>query len=250
MTVFALTALSVETSTKRFAPNSTATSATVRVTSALLRTASSGLASMSGTCLYAAAWKTTAGRYFSKTWRIFVALPASASTAAVAWKSRSSTSSRSISKRPGSPLSTSTSRVGPMRAIWRQSSEPIEPPAPVTSTTSPERYPAIEARSASTGSRPRRSSTSTGRIWPARLRSPVMRSWSAGSVLTGTFSTRATSTMRSRTSPEADGMAMSSSSGRRSRTSSRSSAVVPRTRTPWRRRFFLRGSSSTSPIGV
>ena len=32
--------------------------------------------------MYAAAWKTTAGRYFSKTWRIFVALPASASTAA------------------------------------------------------------------------------------------------------------------------------------------------------------------------
>jgi hypothetical protein len=27
---------------------------------------------MSGTCLYAAAWNTTAGRYFSKTWRIFV----------------------------------------------------------------------------------------------------------------------------------------------------------------------------------
>ena len=39
----------------------------------------------------------------------------------------------------GSPLSTSTSRVGAMRAIWRQSSEPIEPPAPVTSTTSPAR---------------------------------------------------------------------------------------------------------------
>ena len=33
MTVFAFTALSVETSTKRFAPNSTAMSATVRVTS-------------------------------------------------------------------------------------------------------------------------------------------------------------------------------------------------------------------------
>jgi len=38
-----------------FAPNSTAMSATVRVTSALFRTASSGLASISGTCLYAAA---------------------------------------------------------------------------------------------------------------------------------------------------------------------------------------------------
>ena len=29
-----------------------------------------------------------------------------------------------------------TSRRGPTRAIWRQSSEPIDPPAPVTSTTS------------------------------------------------------------------------------------------------------------------
>ena len=28
---------------------------------------------------------------------------------------------------------------GPTRAIWRQSSPPIEPPAPVTSTTSPAR---------------------------------------------------------------------------------------------------------------
>ncbi len=31
-----------------------------------------------------------------------------------------------------------------MRAIWRQSSEPIEPPAPVTSTVSSARYEAIE----------------------------------------------------------------------------------------------------------
>ena len=63
-------------------------------------------------------------------------------------------------------------------------------------------------------------------------------------------SSRATSTIRSRTSPDADGIAMRSSSGRRSRRSSRSSAVVPRTRIPWSRRFFFRGSSSTSPIGV
>ena len=139
MTFFGATALSVETRTNRFAPNSTAALATVRVTSVLFRTASAGFASTSGTCLYAAAWKTTPGRYFSKTCRIFVAFPASASTAAVAWKLRSSTSSRSISKRPRSPLSTSTSLVGPTRAIWRQSSAPIEPPAPVTSTTSPVR---------------------------------------------------------------------------------------------------------------
>ena len=62
ITVFGFTALSVETSTNRSAPNSTATSATVRVASVLLRTASSGFASINGTCLYAAAWKTTVGR--------------------------------------------------------------------------------------------------------------------------------------------------------------------------------------------
>ena len=67
ITVFGFAALSVETSTKRFAPYSTATSATTRVPSVLFRTASSGLASIIATCLYAAAWKTTPGRYLSKT---------------------------------------------------------------------------------------------------------------------------------------------------------------------------------------
>ena len=62
ITVFGLTALSVETSTNRSAPNSTATSATQRDASTLLRTDSTGFASISGTCLYAAAWKTTSGR--------------------------------------------------------------------------------------------------------------------------------------------------------------------------------------------
>ncbi len=61
-TLFGLTALSVEMSTKRSTPCSTATSATTRVPSTLLRTDSSGFASISGTCLYAAAWKTTSGR--------------------------------------------------------------------------------------------------------------------------------------------------------------------------------------------
>ena len=51
MTVFGFAALSVETSTNLFAPKSTATSATVRVPSVLLRTASSGFASIMATCL-------------------------------------------------------------------------------------------------------------------------------------------------------------------------------------------------------
>ena len=51
ITVRGLTALSVETSTKRSAPATAAVSAVTRVAIALLRTASSGLDSISGTCL-------------------------------------------------------------------------------------------------------------------------------------------------------------------------------------------------------
>ncbi len=60
-------------------------------------------------------------------------------------KSRSSTSSRSISNSADSALSTSTSRAAPSRASWRQSSEPIEPPAPVTSTVLSLTYDATSA---------------------------------------------------------------------------------------------------------
>ena len=60
----------------------------------------------------------------------------SASTAASieAGTCRSSSSSRWIEKRLSSAWSSSTIRRGSTRAIWRHSSEPIEPPAPVTST--------------------------------------------------------------------------------------------------------------------
>ena len=51
ITVLGVTALSVEMSTKTSVPDSAATSASVRVASELLRTASSGFASISGTCL-------------------------------------------------------------------------------------------------------------------------------------------------------------------------------------------------------
>jgi hypothetical protein len=131
---FGFAALSVDTSTKRLVSNSTAISASAFVARTLLRAASIGFASSSGTCLYAAAWKTTAGRYFSKTCRIFAGLPTSASTGSAAGKPRTSTSSRSISNSAGSELSTRTIRLAPTRATWRQSSAPIEPPAPVMST--------------------------------------------------------------------------------------------------------------------
>ena len=51
MTVAGLTALSVDTSTKRSTPASPAAAATIRVATALLRTASTGFSSISVTCL-------------------------------------------------------------------------------------------------------------------------------------------------------------------------------------------------------
>ena len=51
ITVRGLTALSVDTSTNRSAPATAAVSAVTRVAMALLRTASSGFVSISGTCL-------------------------------------------------------------------------------------------------------------------------------------------------------------------------------------------------------
>ena len=59
ITVCRLTALSVEIWTKRSTPNSAATSAMAFVADALFATAASGCVFISGTCLYAAAWKTT-----------------------------------------------------------------------------------------------------------------------------------------------------------------------------------------------
>ena len=250
MIVLGFAALSVETSTKRLAPNSTATSAIVRVPSVLLRTASIGFASIIATCLYAAAWKTTPGRYLAKTWRILTPSLTSATIGTPARKPRSRASSRSTSNSAGSEWSTSTSRAGPRRESWRQSSEPIEPPAPVTITTSAETYPAMLSRSTSTGSRPSTSSTCTGRSWVVSPESPLTSSVRPGRVLTGRPAACAAPTILPRTSPEADGIAISTSSGRRSRITCGRSAVVPTTRIPWRRRLRLRGSSSTIAIGV
>ena len=79
-------------------------------------------------------------------------------------KPRSSTSSRSISNSAVSRLVDEDQPLRADPAIWRQSSEPIEPPAPVTSTVSSREVRRDRSRSTSTGSRPRTSSTCTGRI--------------------------------------------------------------------------------------
>ena len=60
-----LTALSVEIRTIAVTSLARAASATLRVPSVLVRTPSAGLLSISGTCLKAAAWKTTSGLYLA-----------------------------------------------------------------------------------------------------------------------------------------------------------------------------------------
>ena len=170
ITVCGLTALSVEIRTNRSTSNSAASSATTFVATTLLRTDASGCVFISGTCLYAAAWKTIVGPYFSNTSRrIAFASFTSTSLGTAAVKSRSSTSSRSISKSGVSALSTRIRRDGPTRAICLQSSAPIDPPAPVMSTVCPLRYDATLSKSTSTCSRPSTSSTCTGLICPARF---------------------------------------------------------------------------------
>ena len=62
MTDVGLTALSVEMLTKCVTPCLRASVMRLRLPMTLLNTASSGFSSMSGTCLCAAAWKTTSGR--------------------------------------------------------------------------------------------------------------------------------------------------------------------------------------------
>ena len=61
------TALSVEISTNRFAPYWFAAFAVLYVPNTLFLMASQGLSSISGTCLWAAAWYTISGRYLSNT---------------------------------------------------------------------------------------------------------------------------------------------------------------------------------------
>ena len=217
---FGLTALSVETSTKRSAPNSTATSASdprrervvahrlervrlhqrhVLVGGRVEDDRRAGSARRPG-CIFVRSL--AVGEHRDATPR---------SRARRRARARSRTA-------PSRAWSTRISRCGPTRAIWRQSSEPIEPPAPVTSTVS-----SLEVRGDSSRGRPRpargraRPRPAPGGSAPARLRSPEISSYRPGSVFTGTRSSRATSTIRWRASPEADGIAISTSSGRLSR---------------------------------
>ena len=164
MTLEGCTALSVEMKTKFRTPNSSARSATHLVPLTLFCTASPMLHSISGTCLWAAAWKTTSGRYSWKSCRIRARSVTLAmqvySTVAV----RMACKRRSILKMRFSPRPTSTSARGLKRSTWRQISEPMLPPAPVTMTTRPSRRLPIILVSNWTGARRSRSPISMSRM--------------------------------------------------------------------------------------
>ncbi len=139
MTLEGCTALSVEMKTKFRTPNSSARSARHLVPLTLFCTASPTLHSISGTCLWAAAWKTTSGRYSWKSCRI---RSGSVTLAMQVYSSAPpcmACSRRSILKMRFSPRPTSTNARGLKRNTWRQISEPMLPPAPVTITVRPSR---------------------------------------------------------------------------------------------------------------
>ncbi len=133
-------ALSVETLTKHSTPEASAASSTASVPHTLVLNPSTGWASSSGRCLSAAAWNTTSGRRSQN----------SCFTRSRSRMSSSTRSGESSSARPSidsctacsadSSRSSMISSAGPNRTIWRHSSEPIDPPAPVTTTRLPCRY--------------------------------------------------------------------------------------------------------------
>ena len=107
-----------------------------------------------------------------------------------------------------------SSRRGATRAIWRHSSEPIEPPAPVTITTSPLRYAPTRSSSMRTGSRPRMSSTCTSRTWRTTLPAALQQLEDGRQRAHRDRRARGTRcTTRARSVPGADGIAIVTSSG-------------------------------------
>ncbi len=113
ITLVGLTALSVLISTKRSVPVRAAASAAWYVPMVLLRTAAAALcSSISGTCLYAAAWKTTCGFHARKTRSRLGRSLTSPISRTSSRSGNSCVSSCSIVYRLNSDNSTSTRREG------------------------------------------------------------------------------------------------------------------------------------------
>ena len=140
-----------------------------------------------------------------------------------------------------------TSRAGSSANTWRASSDPIEPPAPVTRTV----WPATRSRSPRLVDHARAPAAGGPRPRPrgSRRRSsrPETRSARAGTVRVSRPSRVASSTARRTTSPDAVGIAMSSRRAPVTRAMSSSSVMLPRTRWPRTTWFRLARSSSSRP---
>ena len=242
------TALSVEMSTKRFTPSRSQAEMTFCEPKTLVIAPSAGECSTMGTCLRAAAWKTTSGRARPMTastasWERMSARTSSQSTSGLAVRSASS---RSIDQRASSWLSTMVMSRGPTSRIWRTSSLPIDPPPPVTRTLAPLRYPATASVSISTGARRSRSSTLTFRMrWASESPPSSSRGW--GTVRTCRPSSWPRSKARRMAGPEAVGMATRSCRAWVSRAAFGSTSSPPKTRLPISREPCFAGSSSMKP---
>ena len=245
MTLDGFTALSVEIMTKAEAPAARVASATLRVPRRLVSIPSTGLSSTMGTCLSAAAWKTTSGPTSANSARMRLPWRTSTIRGRIGTPGNSSEICRVTDQRLNSELSTRTRRRGAKRAIWRTSSEPIEPPAPVTMTSRSLISRSTSAMSRSTSWRPRRSSSAIGSGSIGRFSSTMPVWLMSGSRLTVTPSGAQVATMRdSRAAGMSTSVTTSSPTGV-PRFSAQamvcsSSASVPSTRMPCncRRRFL------------
>ncbi len=250
-----LTALSVEISTIATAPAARAASATWRVPTALVSSPSSGFASTIGTCFSAAAWNTSSGSWSANTARSRPASRMSAMTTRRVTPGACSASSVSICHSAYSPLSSSTSSAGASVASCRASSEPMLPPAPVTSTRRPRTSRAIASRSSGTCGRFSRSSIATGRssiraASPAR--SAVSSAVGRGARRTGMPAASAVAINVASGGPAKSGSVSTSAEGVRSSRRSRSStgpssSSPPRIACPRSRRPVWRVPSEISP---
>ena len=172
ITEVGFTALSEEIMTKRPTPAATEASAIDLVPNTLLVTAWAGWSSMSGTCLCAAAWRTTSGRIDASSSRVLCSSTTSCSSALRGSSACLDDSCRSISNRAFSARSTRAISAGSNRAHRRDNSEPIEPPAPVMSTRLPVTMDAMAGLSGWCGARPMSAARSIWvpeKVWGGRV---------------------------------------------------------------------------------
>ena len=229
----------------------TQASATLTVPTTLVMTPSKILASTMGTCLSAAAWKTRWGRNFAN---ILSRRPRSRTSASTAWRLKSGLRpavSRSMAYRLASEWSRRTSSDGPKSQIWRTSSLPMLPPAPVTRTRRPSMRARMAPRSRAVCGRPSRSSSAMGVISTLSL-TPLLRSVSLGSRASIIPNPSASSSRARTRAPSMFSLVRIRRWGRSPSAASRSTMearcpVVPITSTPWMWWPTRDGRSATIP---